>query len=501
MRQYNSSPEILETEMSKTNKNIHDEFNLNNIIVDNYKYIDYSVKSVILKSTVYDIKHLINEKAKMREGFNINAEEKTISIPNFFAKLNGVLEDKKEQKDLITLLEKDAFIIHDFEVSEKSLDKLLSRRKSDIRKLLDKNTIDSNIINEIISLLPNLSAYKKFRENNIKSINSYQYKYVLDKLDDFIFKYKMNTNFSRYEDYYKLILNIIFMPKEIIDLLNNWDYSSFVPKIIIYDETNKSTPSNVDYLITDFYNYLGLDIVIVSPTGKSNIETFNFSLNEEYLSNIVLDKFEEPKQKTRKEIEKRNKNIKKLFVAIISVFLSIVVFNTSKQIVNKIEINNTIKTIESIKNITIDSKDEIEKAYEKYNSLDEEQKEEIYNYHKLKEAKEEYQNIVKKDMSEDIKDVEKAIRKLESSNFDLNNEKNIELIKNARSLYDSLPEEAQSEVSNYKILEKAEENLNSSNVFDSFSDKLVSKMISFSSLFIVFHAITLGSIRIFRKNY
>lgn len=112
--EFDKNIETYETSMSKSNTEVSDLLNNHNIFVDNFRYIDYDVKSVILKSTIYDVKNVLQEKAKVRESFNIDRDNKIISVPNFFVKINGVLEEKKEHQKFIKYLEKNSAIFHDY---------------------------------------------------------------------------------------------------------------------------------------------------------------------------------------------------------------------------------------------------------------------------------------------------------------------------------------------------------------------------------------------------
>jgi hypothetical protein len=97
------------------------------------------------------------------------------------------------------------------------------------------------------------------------------------------------------------------MDKEIIKLLQRFDYPFFVPKVLIYHSDDKAF-SIEDYVTIALLNAVGLDIVILSPTGYNNIENgIKGSLFDTHnLEDVKFDLM--PSKEFAKEIKKRQTN-------------------------------------------------------------------------------------------------------------------------------------------------------------------------------------------------
>lgn len=380
-----NSIEILETTSTKSNTEISNMLNGNHIFVDNFKYVDYEVVPVVLKSTIYDLKNLLNEKAKVREGFYIDSEGRIIKIPNFFIKLNGVLSNKKEWNNLLDIINNNAAIFYDFNIAKDFLKTLDVKQKEELCKLIKKKSINSE------SLIEFNSSDKTHIKN---TINTYIFDYIITKLEDFLSLYNISKDVKFDEDVIvNFVLNILFMPKSIVEKLNNWDFSSYIPKIVIYDETAHRNASIEDYLMVDFLNYLGMDVVIVTPTGKSNIDKFDFELNSDFISNIVLDKFVEPLKHTKEEKKEIHTTIKFVLGIAVGFIISIFVLSTLTKLhnekireKNEIAAHNLVISINNLGTITLEDEDSIKELISQYNNLNSYGKNLVNNYSQLENA-------------------------------------------------------------------------------------------------------------------
>ena len=91
-------------------KNLHN----NNDIMKPYMFQDGKVVPVILDGTIYDVLEYWNEDARVREGFQTEYETKTVYVPNFFVKINGEFESRKERKKLKKTFNKNSLIINSY---------------------------------------------------------------------------------------------------------------------------------------------------------------------------------------------------------------------------------------------------------------------------------------------------------------------------------------------------------------------------------------------------
>ncbi|CDI50412.1 YceG family protein [Clostridium tetani] len=220
-----------------------------------WQFESYNVESVTLKTTYDELKILWNEEARMRTGFKI--ENGTIYIPNIFAKISGVTED-------INIYWKDLSYF----------------------KLIGANLFISNLpFTEInyskhdlyrLSYLINNDGY--LHEDSLIKSEFYKFSYlktslqktIIKKINDMfelpLFKKEVNKEFKL-----KILMTILNIDKNLIELLQSFDYPFKIPKLIIYSKDENSF-SDEDSIIITFLNLIGFDILIITPTGYNNIE-------------------------------------------------------------------------------------------------------------------------------------------------------------------------------------------------------------------------------------
>jgi hypothetical protein len=71
-----------------------------------------------------------------------------------------------------------------------------------------------------------------------------------------------------------LFTQAMFMPKNIIQLLEKFDYSQHVPKLIIYNNELSGMLSRSDAALVLLLNHFGIDIIIYNPPGHNDIENY-----------------------------------------------------------------------------------------------------------------------------------------------------------------------------------------------------------------------------------
>lgn len=220
-----------------------------------WQFENYNVEPVTLKTTYDELKILWNEEARMRTGFKI--ENGTIYIPNIFAKISGVTED-------INIYWKDLSYF----------------------KLTGANLFISNLpFTEInyskhdlyrLSYLINNDGY--LNEDSLIKSEFYKFSYLktslqktmIKKINDIfelpLFKKEVNKEFKL-----KILMTILNIDKNLIELLQSFDYPFKIPKLIIYSK-DENNFSDEDSIIITFLNLIGFDILIITPTGYNNIE-------------------------------------------------------------------------------------------------------------------------------------------------------------------------------------------------------------------------------------
>lgn len=252
------------------------------------RFKDYNVVSVNYDVILEDIKTYWEQDARFREGFRYDDETKTIYIPNFFTKINGIHKNKKEYVEFVRFLRnsKNTYILNKNEKTKNVI-----RLNTKLEKELENKNIKEYSINDI------LFAYDKYEncfEPTIKNIlQGYFLCFELCNPSDISFDYlttdkknlllsilikRLKENIFEFSTIfeYKEYINLFFSLNECyINLINNFDYSLEIPKIVVTKETISKSESQ----ILDLLNEIGFDILILSPYGKSNIEKY-IDINE-----------------------------------------------------------------------------------------------------------------------------------------------------------------------------------------------------------------------------
>ena len=133
--------------------------------------------------------------------------------------------------------------------------------------------------------------YKNGRLNKtiIKNHRAYQYSmlrdetqnYILDKLQ-LLLERKPITGMFENGTEYTVISVVLNMKKEIVRLIQKFDFTKKNPKII-YINTLEESMSLEDSILMAFLNLAGFDIVFYVPTGYQSVEKhFNRKIMEEH---------------------------------------------------------------------------------------------------------------------------------------------------------------------------------------------------------------------------
>ncbi|WP_374049774.1 YceG family protein [Neobacillus sp. PS3-34] len=86
-------------------------------------------------------------------------------------------------------------------------------------------------------------------------------------------------------------------PKTIIQLLEKFDYSQLVPKLILYNNEQTGSISRSDAALLLLLNQFGIDIILYNPSGHNDIEAFltEALFDTHWLEEVVFDQeFKEP---------------------------------------------------------------------------------------------------------------------------------------------------------------------------------------------------------------
>ena len=129
----------------------------------------------------------------------------------------------------------------------------------------------------------------KLQRNKIKIHSKYQYdilrediqELILDKLQ-LLIERKLIKGIGESGVEYTVVAQVLNLPKEIIRLIQKFDFTKKNPKLIYINTTEKMI-SLEDSILVAFLNLVGFDIVFFVPTGFQSVEKYlNNSIIEEH---------------------------------------------------------------------------------------------------------------------------------------------------------------------------------------------------------------------------
>lgn len=216
--------------------------------------------SVTLKTTYDEIFLLAKEKAFIRPNFSANGDE--VKIPSLFAKVSGVSTSRKEYWD--------------------KMQRLTSQ--------------------------PNSVTVKKFPYmQEVKANNQYHYRHALGSDGRLSPEEMMKSNWWQYSQLHDgvqkglaaaisricanprmvaqpgekleqvslyLFTQATAIPEEMLNLLQTFDYSQEIPKIILYNNESNGVLSRADAALLLLMHECGLDIILYNPPGHNDLEHF-----------------------------------------------------------------------------------------------------------------------------------------------------------------------------------------------------------------------------------
>ncbi|MGG7097813.1 YceG family protein [Clostridium sardiniense] len=244
-----------ETLTKKLQRDVREELFTNTGMYVPWQFRGKSTKSILLNGIDEDIFIYWNEPAKLREGFKTSTE--TVKVPCFFQKFDGEYLDKDKYYKLVkhctdstnTLFFNNGDISEEVEVTD------------DMFQLMFCQLSDGTFDIEEIKKLP----IYKFSKYSIEVQDLLLNKFNEVLLDKTLFVEPLDKN-----TILKLLVLVISLNKNIVRLIDNFDFTSNIPKIVIYlngeDEINDDMTRLLAYL-----HIIGIDIVIFNPSGLYNI--------------------------------------------------------------------------------------------------------------------------------------------------------------------------------------------------------------------------------------
>lgn len=231
-----------------------------------YRNQQYSKANSVTLQTMYEeIALLWKEELKYRPNFS--TENSVVTLPVIFAKVSGVKDGIVPQywNSIRELITEDTFVIKKVPY------------------------IDSAAPNPMKSLATGFFKNGRLRKQQIREHPNYPYgflreeiqEHILDKLQLLIDRKIIKGTFENGTEY-TIIATILNMPKELVRLIQRFDFTKRNPKLV-YFNMGESIISLEDSILAAFLNLVGFDVVFFVPTGYETIEKyFNKKLFEDH---------------------------------------------------------------------------------------------------------------------------------------------------------------------------------------------------------------------------
>lgn len=218
----------------------------------------YKINQLLIKGNEIDINNNLKEPAKVRVGFK--AENGIVTIPHFFFKIDGVNDDIKKYKEFVSncvncencLIVKDIKDLFEDRISNNETLQLAFCQLSD-------STIDPT----------------KLKETPFYPFNSYSCEtqnLIINKINELIKNPRIfKVDQLEKEDLLEVVSTILCINSSVQRLIDNFDFSSHIPKIIYFLERDKSIDKKTS-IILSYLNLIGFDIIVFSPSGTSGLD-------------------------------------------------------------------------------------------------------------------------------------------------------------------------------------------------------------------------------------
>jgi hypothetical protein len=244
---------------------------------------EYTPSSITLKTTYDELFILCKEIAMIRPDFEVG--EGQVKIPSIFAKVQGVSKNRKEYWDRLQSLSQleHTYLIRQLPFTMQSN----SDFRFHYRNALGK---DGLLVPEIM-MQAHYWPYS-FLASGLQKGIAHAIRKICEKPGLKPLPMESLEDVKMY-----LFTQAQFMPKRVIQLLERFDYSQQVPKLIIFNNELSGMLSRSDAALLLLLNQFGIDIILYNPPGHNDIENFidERLFDKHWLEEMVFDlEYKEP---------------------------------------------------------------------------------------------------------------------------------------------------------------------------------------------------------------
>lgn len=291
---------------SYVQESVYDNLFKNKELYYTNQFIDYEVAPLLFEGVIPDFYNTFVNDVRFREGFKVNEETKTVFFSHFFTEVQGVQKDYEEYVKLVRhlLKAKNTIFFIEKEYDKVLLDENIKESKRSGEIFLEKNIfmINDEIITRRMFYFSELAFTVNedgtYNLEDIKKVSFYNLRNLKEKTVSYIFKVFnevistplvfFNKDLSFLEKTKLLFLMLLVNPL-VYKLLERFDYTNSAPKIIIYLDNQDELKENMCQVLT-ILSMLGIDIVILSPNGKSGLDKY---INQNAYTTLLLDEFKD----------------------------------------------------------------------------------------------------------------------------------------------------------------------------------------------------------------
>jgi len=203
---------------------------------------DYIHQPLTLFTTFEELVLLWKEPARMRPGFQV--KNKHVTIPRLFAKISGVHQDLGEycQTIMSLLTTPHTVIFSRIPICQGDFPEPIKQLASEA--VHHRDQLDHWLLNQ----------------------PAYPYKHLRKSL-----QLRIVEACQSFDDLEKSIQVSFTLHPSLIRMINEFDAPHKVPKVVIYD-SDEFLFSEFDKVLIQLLEFLGFDLLIITPTGYNNIE-------------------------------------------------------------------------------------------------------------------------------------------------------------------------------------------------------------------------------------
>lgn len=221
-----------------------------------WQFRSHIPESVTLHTTYDEVRLITREKAFIRPSFEVQGM--TVHVPVVFAKIAGVSADRGE-----FALKYEEMLNSELVVSRQRLP-FSWEIKEDAKPYLDSATVNGVLDPERMMAAP-WWKYRSLSEGLQRGLAYAISRYVA----------KAQLRGFPGEDVRPYLLSqALELPKDIILMLQKFDYSQDVPMLVVFNDGKTGDLSRWDAARLLLLNEFGMDIVIFTPSGSSDVEMF-----------------------------------------------------------------------------------------------------------------------------------------------------------------------------------------------------------------------------------